>query len=114
MERGASCCFPGVENQYDATLLLANLLLNCSLPRQGLIAGACFFVGPQGCRLLARHYYCQRFLCREVQTLLGPARVEAIQARVATELAAGWELEQALRQRLRQGDTGLTATRRAG
>lgn len=98
LEGFGSCCFSGVENQYDPLLLLVNLLLGCQLPAAQEIPGKCFFVGPYGCKLLARHYYCLRYLCPELLAYLGPSGSQAICAAVGAELSVGWELEQTLRQ----------------
>ncbi|MBW1952404.1 MAG: hypothetical protein JRI66_04870 [Deltaproteobacteria bacterium] len=102
-EGSGSCCFPGVENQYDRLLLLLNLLLGVQLPDSQEIFGKCFFLGPQGCKLMARHYYCQRFLCPELQERLGSVRCCRILEAVEAELAVGWEVEQLVRQWLRIG-----------
>ncbi|MFP3867722.1 MAG: hypothetical protein ACLFUU_06135 [Desulfobacteraceae bacterium] len=95
-EGPGSCCFPGVENQYDWGLLLVNRLLGVNLPESQEISGKCFFLGPWGCKLMARHYYCQRFLCPELQERLGPALCQQIRQTIEAELAVGWELEQSV------------------
>jgi hypothetical protein len=95
---GESCCFSGVENKYDKILLLINFLLGYPPPETAEIKGKCLFVGKHGCRLLARHYYCQRFLCDDLKAELGEAAMEHLNGIVAQELAVGWEVEQALRQ----------------
>ncbi len=96
-----SCCFSGVENNYDVVLLLINFLLGHPPPETGEIKGKCLFVGKAGCKLLARHYYCQCFLCDDLKTALGKAAVQCLNETVAQEIAAGWEVEQILRQWLR-------------
>jgi hypothetical protein len=97
-----SCCFPGVEHNYDNILLLINLLLGYPPPEKAEIKGKCLFVGKQGCKLLARHYYCQRFLCGDLMAELGEEAVQHLKDTVAQELAIGWEVEQALRQWLKK------------
>lgn len=96
-----SCCFAGVEKNYDVVLLLINLLLGNPPIQAGEIEGKCRFVGQVGCQLLARHYYCQCFLCDDLKTALGGAGVQCLNDTVARELAVGWELEQALQLWLR-------------
>ena len=98
LKLGGSCCFPGVENKYDKVLLLINFLLGYPAPETAEIKGKCLFVGKQGCKLLARHYYCQRFLCDDLKAALGEEAVQTLTEIVAQELAVGWEVEQALRQ----------------
>jgi hypothetical protein len=99
---GGSCCFPGVEHKYDKILLLINFLLGHPPPEKAEIKGKCLFVGKQGCMLLARHYYCQRFLCDDLKAVLGEEAVQTLNEIVAQELAVGWEVEQALRQWLKK------------
>ncbi len=99
---GDSCCFPGVENNYDKILLLINFLVGYPPPELAEIKGKCLFVGKQGCKLLARHYYCQRFLCDDLKAELGAEAVQNLNETVAQELAVGWEVEQALRQWLKK------------
>lgn len=98
LKGGGSCCFPGVEHKYDEILLLINFLLGHPPPETAEVEGKCLFVGRQGCKLSARHYYCQRFLCDDLQAALGEAAVRHLTETVARELAVGWEVEQALRQ----------------
>ena len=99
---GESCCFPGVENNYDQVLLLINFLLGYPPPETAEIKGKCLFVGKQGCKLLARHYYCQRFLCDDLKAEIGEEAIQHLNGTVAQELAVGWEVEQALRQWLKK------------
>jgi hypothetical protein len=102
LKGGESCCFPGVENKYDKVLLLINFLLGYPPPEKAEIKGKCLFLGKQGCKLLARHYYCQRFLCDDLKAELGEEAIQHLNGTVAQELAVGWEVEQALRQWLKK------------
>jgi hypothetical protein len=102
LETGGSCCFPGVENKYDKVLLLINFLLGYLPPETAEIQGKCHFVGKHGCKLLARHYYCQRFLCDDLKAELSVKAVQHLNAIMAQELAVGWEVEQVLRQWLKK------------
>jgi hypothetical protein len=101
-EGPGSCCFEGIETGYDRILLLINLLMGCSLPDSREAPESCFFVGEQGCRLRGRYYYCLHYLCPALQTSLGSDPREQLRITVAKELAAGWELEQKLREWLRK------------
>ena len=102
LKGAGSCCFPGVENNYDQVLLLINFLLGYPPPETGEIKGKCLFVGKTGCKLLARHYYCQRFLCEELKAELGEAAVQRLNEIVMQEIVVGWEVERALRERFIQ------------
>ena len=101
-EEPGGCCFEGIEAGYDRILLLINLLMGCNIPDSREIAGNCLFVGMKGCNLQARYYYCVHYFCPALQTTLGPDAKHELQVVVGKELAAGWELERALREYLIQ------------
>jgi hypothetical protein len=98
LEGPGSCCFEGIEAGYDPILLLINLLMGSTLPDSRETPDSCFFVGAEGCKLRARYYYCLHYLCPALQTSLGPNAKQELLNTVGKELAAGWELEQALRE----------------
>jgi hypothetical protein len=60
---GGSCCGRGLEVHYDGELLLINLLLGASLPEERRDPRSCYFLGPKGCVLSARHVLCVNYLC---------------------------------------------------
>ncbi|NLI34576.1 MAG: hypothetical protein GX422_17610 [Deltaproteobacteria bacterium] len=95
-EGPGGCCFPGIEEGYDHILLLINLLMGCSPPDVQEVAGSCTFVGPHGCKLLARYYYCVHFLCPGLHDVLEPLSVKILLRTVGEELQAGWETERAI------------------
>jgi hypothetical protein len=95
-EKTGSCCFQEVETWYDPMLLFINLLLKANLPRSRQISGQCLFLGKQGCRLRAHYSFCLNYFCPALKIRLGPGGMKITLAAVGQELAAGWELEQAL------------------
>ncbi len=62
---GGSCCGKGLEDYYDGYLLLINLLLGADLPAQRREPRSCYFLGPMGCVLPARHVLCVNYLCKK-------------------------------------------------
>jgi hypothetical protein len=101
VEKGSgSCCFQGIEEGYDHVLLLANLLLGCDLPDSAEDPASCFFVGSKGCKLTARYYFCLHYFCPDLMQVLGKDRVQALLITLGEELSIGWQLEQAVRNRL--------------
>jgi hypothetical protein len=96
------CCFEGIETAYDRILLLINLLMGYPLPERREVPGSCLFVGMEGCKLNARYYFCVHYLCPLLRTNLGPVAKHELLSSVARELAAGWELEQAVREYFRK------------
>ena len=101
-ERTGSCCFEEVETWYDPMLLLINLLLNDELPRSRQIPNQCLFLGEKGCRLRARYAFCLNYFCPTLKTRLSSDAMGLTMAVVGQELAAGWELEQALYRWLKE------------
>jgi hypothetical protein len=95
-EGPGSCCSQSVEDWYDSMLLFVNLLLGCDLAETRPLAVDCHFVGPQGCTLVARHYFCVQFLCPALKEQLGRAGTQRLLAVVGQELLLGSQLEQLL------------------
>jgi hypothetical protein len=95
-EPAGSCCSDSVEDWYDPLLLLLNLLMGCELGETRANPADCGFVGPRGCNLVARHYYCVHHLCPSLHRMLGPAASERLLAVTGVELFAGWQVEQGL------------------
>lgn len=97
-EGPGSCCFQEIEENYDEILLLVNLLLGCNLPKTREVPDSCFFVGPRGCKLKAKYYFCIHYFCPQLRESLGTNGIEALLKTIGRELSAGWELEKAIRQ----------------
>jgi len=90
-----SCCFRGVEEWYDSSLLLINLLLGIEIPFFREVPGNCLFLGENGCRLLAKHSFCINYLCPDLKAFMGPLVADFLRV-VGDELSCGWELELSL------------------
>ena len=97
----SGCCFSGVEDWYDAYLLLINLLLGRAIPRRTDFPESCLFVGEQGCKLMARHSFCVNFLCPDLLKGFISGERQMLSKAVGIELQSGWELEKALRKRIK-------------
>ncbi len=95
-EAPGSCCSDSVEDWYDPMLFFINMLLGCDLKEQRSLPTDCHFVGPDGCTLIARNYFCVHFLCPKLKKELGRGGIERLLAVVGHELYAGWQLEQML------------------
>lgn len=94
--RDGVCCFTGVERRYDEYLLLVNLLLRAPDTWDGSAGPSCYFCGPQGCTLLAKHSFCHNFFCVEIKQALGEAAMARMNQQVGRELGCQWELERVL------------------
>lgn len=90
------CCFKGVEDRYDAHLLLINALLGVDLTQTHESEVACCFCGATGCVLMAKSSFCLNFMCADMKQRLGPVRLRRVLAVVGFELQSQWELERVL------------------
>ncbi len=94
------CCFPGVEDWYDSILLAVNLLLGRDLPERSEIPDACFFAGPRGCRLFARHSFCINYFCPALRHQLKGEPQTRLDTAAGRELLCGWHLERTIRRQM--------------
>jgi len=85
-EEGGSCCGAGIENRYDAWLLLINLLLGARLPEERRQANACYLSGENGCLLIARHIICINYLCKKVTDQINPRKITPLREKEGTEV----------------------------
>ncbi|AEA47259.1 hypothetical protein [Archaeoglobus veneficus] len=97
---GKCCCRKWVENEYGIDTLLVNLLLGVELPSERVIPNACFFVGPNGCRLRVREVICVDFLCGKVTETLGHETVVKLQEIEGEELETGFLLKERIKELL--------------
>jgi len=96
-QRPGSCCAAGVEEWYDELLLLINLLMECDVGTSRFEPDQCLFIGPKGCKLLARHHFCVNYLCSQLTDVLGKDQIQKLRSVSGEELFIGWTIEQALR-----------------
>ncbi len=100
---GGSCCGVGIEERYDAFQLLINLLIGIDLPDRRFSPDSCYFLGPEGCRLAARHVLCVNYLCGKIKARLTPAEILEIQTVVGEELDVGFVLYERIKEIVRSG-----------
>jgi len=100
-KEGGSCCGSGIENKYDAVLLLINLLLGGSLQNHEPLGNSCFFLGKKGCKLTARHVLCVNYICDKLQKKLTREELIALQTCAGEELNTQFFLHEAIKKRLR-------------
>ena len=95
---GGSCCGAGIENRYSPHLLLLNLLLGRDLPAGRSIANSCYFLGKDGCGLLARHILCVNYLCTSIQKWLSREDLIDLQTLTGEEMETMFRLHEAVKQ----------------
>jgi hypothetical protein len=106
---GGSCCGVGLEDKYDARLLLINRLLGVDLPHRREDAYSCWFLSGRGCRLEARHVICVNYVCQKIQEGVEAGRMRDIREKEGAELAGIFRLHQRVTELLNSYDR-LAAT----
>lgn len=74
-----SCCGKGIEDKYDETILLINLLMGVELPHERELEDGCFFQGQHGCKLKAREVICINYLCTPLQEKIDQEKIILLQ-----------------------------------
>ncbi len=93
-----SCCSIGLEDKFDAVLLLVNILLGADIPSSRARADSCYFLGPKGCALLARNMLCIDYLCPQLEKELGHEALVRMQTVAGKEIQACFLLCEALKK----------------
>lgn len=99
---GGSCCGRGIENRFDAPLLLINLLMGSPLPDAGFDPGGCLFLGEKGCLIIARQLICVNYICRRLDERIDKEGLLHLKEMIGEEACAGFALEEALKKWLRR------------
>jgi len=100
-EEGGSCCGAGLEDRYDAWLLLINALLGVALPRSRPKEGSCFFLLDRGCCLEARHTICVNYVCKKACDRIDPRRLRRLRDREGAELGVLFLLHEEVKRAVR-------------
>ena len=93
---GGSCCGAGIEKHYSSLLLLINLLLGARLPERRPDPSSCWFLGPSGCSLAARHTLCVNYLCAKAAEGRDPQKIAALRVREGLEQECLFHLQERL------------------
>ncbi len=101
VEDGGSCCGSGIEDRFDVVLILVNYLVGRDVPEQRFDPTGCFFLGPKGCLLFARHTICVNYICKRLQENIPTESLQGLQERIGEECDAVFMLEEALKSWLR-------------
>ncbi len=99
---GGSCCGRGIEDHFDATLLLINRLMGCELPSSRWDEEGCWFLGKEGCKIIARHVICVNYLCKHIYNTLDENGLRLVQQKMLEETDAGFAVEEAIKKWLRE------------
>lgn len=98
---GGSCCGSGIERKFDVALLVINLLLGGSLPDEPADETGCWFLGPTGCTIRARHTICVNYLCKRLVDNIPQPLIHRVQEAIVYETDIGFKLEELIKGILR-------------
>ena len=101
-EEGGSCCGKGLEDRYDAWLLLINRLLGVEFPKQRQQIDGCFFLGEKGCLLIARHVICINYVCKKITSNIHPSVINDLREVEGKEINALFILNEQVKQTFRK------------
>ena len=101
-EEGGSCCGKGLENRYDAWLLLINKLLTVDFPRERRQADGCLFLGERGCLLKARHVICINYMCKKITDNIQPSLIHDLREAEGDEINALFMLNEQIKGTFRK------------
>lgn len=89
------CCSAFMANETDAVLLLINLLQGHPVARQRDDDGECCFLGPTGCTLSPKPFFCLNYNCRAILAMV-PDLVAPLVLAAGAVLRCQTELERHL------------------
>ncbi|WP_067618305.1 hypothetical protein [Dissulfuribacter thermophilus] len=97
---GGSCCGSGIEKRFDVTLLIINLMMGVSLPERPWDDTGCWFLGPRGCTIRARHTICVNYICKRLNASIAQSDLHTLQEAIAREVELGFFLEEKIKRML--------------
>ena len=102
---GGACCGRGLENKYTGVILLINLLLGHTIPSRRYDPSGCFFLGKEGCSLLARQVICINYLCKSITDRVDPRKIIPLREKEGIELGLLFQLNELIKKKLKQDKT---------
>jgi len=97
-DEGGSCCGAGLEKKYDGILILINILIGIKLPFKRCDPKSCFFLGPSGCLLKARHVICINYMCSKITDKISPEQMSPLREKEGEEIELLFHLHEKLRK----------------
>ena len=97
---GGGCCSAKMANETDSMLLLINLSAGFEVSRKRDDDYECCFLGPKGCSLKFKPFYCLNYLCRQIYADSSSEQLACIQGVTAEYLGQLVAVENLLRQQL--------------
>lgn len=94
---GGGCCSPEMGGDCDSLLVVINKLAGCEVSRQRLDGIECFFLGPDGCSLRFKPFFCLNYNCRKIKATLGHETLRELERLTGRLLSQQYLLEERLR-----------------
>lgn len=99
-DEGGSCCGRGIENRYDAVLLLINVMLGVALQKARMNKSSCRFLSSTGCTLLARTVICISYVCDTITLNIPTERLSGLREKEGELLKTLYRLDILIRKKL--------------
>jgi hypothetical protein len=97
---GGSCCGKGIEDKYDSVILFINSLLGVKLASKRLYPKGCYFLGFNGCILIAREVICVNYLCRKLLKRIKRSDIINLQQIAGKEMDILFALQERIKKQL--------------
>ena len=94
------CCSAKMANETDAMLLLINLSAGFEVSRKRDDDYECCFLGPEGCSLRFKPFYCLNYLCRRIYAAGSSEQIGEVQRATAEFLGQLLVVEELLRRQM--------------
>lgn len=98
-----SCCGEGIEQRFDATILILNLLLGVKLPHKREIKHGCFFLSNRGCKLKVREIICINYLCKKIYEEVEIDDIIEVQRICGEEIDLIFRLSEEIKRKIKEG-----------
>ncbi|HID97892.1 MAG TPA: hypothetical protein EYP57_06870 [Thermodesulfobacteriaceae bacterium] len=90
---GGSCCGKGIEDRFDTALILINLLMGSRIPDSREDDAGCWFLGREGCLIVAREVICVNYICKKLYRKISWPDMQVLQAKIMQETDAAFMLD---------------------
>jgi len=112
---GGGCCSAMMADETDSMLLLINLSAGFEVGPKRDDDYECCFLGPEGCSLKFKPFFCLNYLCRQIQTESSPLQLARLQGATSELLGQILILEGLIRRQLSaDGDSASLLKSREG
>ncbi|MBM9615641.1 hypothetical protein JWJ90_15335 [Desulfobulbus rhabdoformis] len=94
------CCSAYMADNTDSIQILINLLLEKDISLRDPVDSECCFLGPQGCRFMAKPIFCLNYNCTHIMKRTDPQTMKTLEQHAAAVLGQQTAIESWLLDRL--------------